>query len=301
MPTLRRALILPHGATPSDDIALTAEAITRGFDAVWVGERTTATATPRLAALAATTATIGLGAGLVPLNSRSVDHLEETLSTLSLLAPGRVGLAFALPTTLAGSARPSWSGHLAELSTLVRRAGIPPTAAVAEVSTATLAAEHVDRLVLRGASVALTAEITAALARREAPPQIEVWLDLAVGQGALDTLRPVVAERLAVPGVAGHATALLIARRDYAGLQADVESAYARGDLAEATRNVPDAFVEATCFTGGSEALTGRVRAYAQAGAAGVGVLAHGDEVHPPTSVIAAFAAAHDAADTDAA
>ena len=47
MPALRRALILPHGATPSDDIALTAEAITRGFDAVWVGERTTATATPR--------------------------------------------------------------------------------------------------------------------------------------------------------------------------------------------------------------------------------------------------------------
>lgn len=278
MTTLRHWLVLAPAPTPTPslDISLTRAALAHGFEGVWVGERLAGDSSARLAALAAAVPAVGLGLGLVPVTARVRDHLQDTLTTLSLLAPGRTSLAFALPTTLSPLARPGWREALGEAADLARRSGVPVCAAVHDVSTSVAAGRLVDRLVLRGVDPETVSRVHAATRALPRPPEVDVWLDAAGGGDgkALSVLAPIVAERLAVPGVAGHDAARAVARRrGPSGLLGDVERAYALGRPDLAAAGVPEEFVRDTCLVG--EGMSARVAAYEAAGATRLAVALH--------------------------
>ncbi|GAB49035.1 LLM class flavin-dependent oxidoreductase [Mobilicoccus pelagius] len=274
MTTLPYWLVLGASAspTPSRDIEAARAALASGCTGVWVGESYVEGAPARLAALAAVVPDLRLGFGLVPVTSRGSDHLEETLSTISLLAPGRASLVFSLPTTLSPLARPGWEDRLAEAAALARRAGVPASAAVHDVETARLAAPHVDRLVLRGVDAEAVTRLRADLVG-ESSPAVDVWLDVAAAD-AVDGLAAVVAERLAVPGVPGHDAGRAVARRrGFGGLLGEVEQAYALGLPERAARAVPEDLVRSTCLV--VDDLPARLAEYRGAGADGVGLAVH--------------------------
>ena len=152
MTTLRPCLLLGSTShpTPSADIALARAALAVGAQTVWIGERLVGDAPARLAALAAAVPGLGLGLGPVPLADRRDTQLEETLSTLTLLAPGRVSITFTVPVGLTPLARPGGDAALAEAARSARRRSIPVGAVVHDVGSALAAAPHVDHLVLRG-------------------------------------------------------------------------------------------------------------------------------------------------------
>ncbi|WP_040160858.1 LLM class flavin-dependent oxidoreductase [Mobilicoccus massiliensis] len=298
---LRRSLILSPAtrSTPTADLAAARAASNAGFDCVWVGERAPQDAPARVAALAAATAGIDLGLG-VTLDSRGHAHLDETLRTLTLLAAGRVRMTVAVPSTPAASVRPAWEQRLAEIAPLVHRASVPLGVLVGDVATALSAAPHADRLAVRGADATLVGDIAAAVGRLNDPPALEVWLDLALDaydrddpndRSGIDAVRPLVAERLAVPGVPGHHTARGVARRlGPAGLIGDVEAAYARGVPARAAEIVPDELVRATCLVGSVEDVRAALARHESAGASEVAVIVHAPDASSRASVITAFA-----------
>lgn len=233
-----------------------------------------------------------LGLGLVPLSARSAEHLDETMTTLSLLAAGRVAVAFSLPTALASPLRPAWATHLPTVADRVRQAGIPVAVSIDDQATAVAAADHVDRIILRGADTVLTEKIATVLQRLPEPPQIDVWLDLAGPDDDADLLRPVFAERLAVAGVSGHGALRTISTRDFPGLHGEVDSAYATGEPARAALSVPRELVDQTCLTGDAAQLAARVQAYAEAGASGITVFPHAPTLEARIAAVTAFAEA---------
>lgn len=89
--TTRLALYLQDAHPISDGIEYTKYAERRGFEAVWQADsRLVRDATIPMAAFAATTSTIKVGAAVVDCWSRNAARLASTFATLDDLAPGRI-------------------------------------------------------------------------------------------------------------------------------------------------------------------------------------------------------------------
>ncbi|MFP5333287.1 MAG: LLM class flavin-dependent oxidoreductase [Acidimicrobiia bacterium] len=87
----RLALYLQDAHPLSDAIGFAQYAETRGFEAVWQADsRLVRDATIPMAAFAATTSRIKVGAGVVDIWSRNPARLASTFATLDDLAPGRI-------------------------------------------------------------------------------------------------------------------------------------------------------------------------------------------------------------------
>ncbi|WP_353507942.1 LLM class flavin-dependent oxidoreductase [Intrasporangium sp.] len=90
---MRVALYLQDLHPIRDGMEYARRAEERGFDAVWQAEsRLVREATVPMAAYAAATSRIKIGAGVVPIWTRNVGLLAATFSTLDDLAPGRIML-----------------------------------------------------------------------------------------------------------------------------------------------------------------------------------------------------------------
>lgn len=87
----RLALYLQDAHTIGEGMEIVRYAQERGFEAVWQADsRLVRDATVAMAAFAATTDTIRIGAGVVDVWSRNPARLASTFSTLDDLAPGRI-------------------------------------------------------------------------------------------------------------------------------------------------------------------------------------------------------------------
>src|SRR5205814_9868522 len=89
--TVKIGVILPYdGGLPfADALAMTQRAEALGLDSVWVPEAWGTDAISLLGALAARTARIRLGTGIVNVFSRTPSLLAQTAATLDLIPNGR--------------------------------------------------------------------------------------------------------------------------------------------------------------------------------------------------------------------
>lgn len=268
-------LILPSSFTPTDAIASARTAADEGLIGTWIGERAGADAPARLASLAAGCPAGFVGFGAVPLTARTADQVHETLTTATLLARGRVRIAFDLPLAAAGSTRPSWASALTDIAPVVHAAGVEVEVVAHDAQSASIAAQVADVVTVRGADLTSLHRLHATLARAGRPVRLEVWLDAHSGPDHGD-LAATLAERLAVPGIPGRQPLLDVARRSYAGLTGAVEAAYAAGDVAAAAQLIPDDLVRAVCLTGTMDDVAGRLRALREVGVDAVGIVPHG-------------------------
>ncbi|MDO5627769.1 MAG: hypothetical protein Q4G43_05540 [Mobilicoccus sp.] len=176
--------------------------------------------------------------------------------------------------------------------TAARSATGTASAAVGDRAGAVLASGRVDHLILRSPDPDLAADIVATASA--ADTTVEVWLDLAVDADGRERLRADLAQRLAVPGGVGHETLRDVTRRlGLSSLRGDVETAYARGRVEDSARSVPDELLDAVTVC--VDDLPRRVRAYADAGVAGLTVRLAGDENAAPEVITALATAARSA------
>jgi 5,10-methylenetetrahydromethanopterin reductase len=130
---IRLALYLQDAHRLADGIEHVRYAEERGFEAVWQADsRLVRDATIAMAAFAATTSTIKVGAGVVDVWSRNPARLASTFATLDDLAPGRIicGLG-------------AWWDPLAAKVGIERRAPLKAMREVVTVTRALLAGEQV--------------------------------------------------------------------------------------------------------------------------------------------------------------
>ncbi len=91
MTTTRNALYLQDAHTIADAMGFAQYAEERGFEAVWQADsRLVREASVPMAAFAATTSRIKVGAGVLDIWSRNAARLASVISTLDDLAPGRI-------------------------------------------------------------------------------------------------------------------------------------------------------------------------------------------------------------------
>jgi 5,10-methylenetetrahydromethanopterin reductase len=125
-----------------DGMAYARYAEERGFDAVWQAEsRLVREATVPMAAYAAVTSRIRVGAGVVPIWTRNVALLAATFATLDELAPGRIALGLG-----------AWWEPLASKVGVSRRR---PLSAMREVVEATRRLLSMERVTFHGEHVDL--------------------------------------------------------------------------------------------------------------------------------------------------
>lgn len=233
---------------------------------MWVRDRPAAPAVTTLASLAAATDGISLGLGPVPVWSRPLDDLDRALATLRMLALGRLQLAVEIPTGPAGGGAERWSPRIDVMATVAQRLHVPLMAEVHDPDSARWASRTVEHLVLRGADPAHVGRVIAAVEQESTTrPAVQVWVDLHTATDS-SALRAVVAERLALPSVAGAGVARSMAEQLHPGLVEEVESAYAAGRPTLAAEAVPAEFIRATCLSEAGVALEQRIAAYAAAG-----------------------------------
>ncbi len=139
---MRAALYLQDLHPIRDGMAYARYAEERGFDAVWQAEsRLVREATVPMAAYAAVTSRIRVGAGVVPIWTRNVALLAATFATLDELAPGRIALGLG-----------AWWEPLASKVGVSRRR---PLSAMREVVEATRRLLSMERVTFHGEHVDL--------------------------------------------------------------------------------------------------------------------------------------------------
>ncbi len=139
---MRAALYLQDLHPIRDGMAYARYADERGFDAVWQAEsRLVREATVPMAAYAAVTSRIRVGAGVVPIWTRNVALLAATFATLDELAPGRIALGLG-----------AWWEPLASKVGVSRRR---PLSAMREVVEATRRLLSMERVTFHGEHVDL--------------------------------------------------------------------------------------------------------------------------------------------------
>ena len=125
MTTARNALYLQDAHTITEAMGFTQYAEERGFEAVWQADsRLVREASVPMAAFAATTSLIKVGAGVIDIWSRNPARLASMFSTLDDLAPGRIicglGAWWDPLAAKVGISRARPLGAMREVTTVVR-------------------------------------------------------------------------------------------------------------------------------------------------------------------------------------
>lgn len=161
--TARLALYLQDAHTLRDGIGIAQYAESRGFEAVWQADsRLVRDATIAMAAFAATTDRLRVGAGVVDIWSRNPARLASTFSTLDDLAPGRI---------IAGLG--AWWDPLAAKVGIDRRR---PLGAMREVVTVLRALLNDETVIFEGEFVHLTGVELDYVYQERRPKQIPVYI-----------------------------------------------------------------------------------------------------------------------------